>query len=305
MNICAPTGQKSLILIVDDDAQSRDSLAAFLEQNGYDVATVKDGQEALHFRTLTIPDLILLDVLMPNLDGLATCRALRKESISPRIPIIMLTGLFDAYSVDHAFEAGADDYVTKPIHWAVLRQRIRLHLERRDMEARIRHQATFDPLTDLPNRTLFLDRLQHAISMAVRNQESLALLFVDLDHFKEVNDTLGHAARDELLRQAGIRLKHCVRHSDTLARLGGDEFTIIISNVCQPPEPQIVAEKIRSTLSLPFDLHGRVTSISASIGITLFPTDADSLETLLLNADQAMYQAKNLGRNRYQFFTPP
>ncbi|MBF0271960.1 MAG: diguanylate cyclase [Magnetococcales bacterium] len=302
MNTTAPAGRKGLILVADDDILMREALVVFFQKNGHEVVVAKDGQEVLQIRALTVPDLIVLDVCMPNLDGFETCRALRRDWVAPRIPIIMLTGLFDTQSVDQAFEAGADDYVTKPIHWAILRQRVLLLLHRSDVEARIRHQANFDGLTDLPNRVLFLDRLTHALSLACRNGESLAVLFIDLDHFKPINDTLGHGAGDELLRQVAQRLRQCVRQSDTLARLGGDEFTIIVANLCQPPDPEIVAEKVLAALSRPFCLHGTHAIISASVGIALYPDHGTELEILLRNADQAMYQAKSLGRNRYQRF---
>ncbi|MBF0213165.1 MAG: diguanylate cyclase [Magnetococcales bacterium] len=293
-----------LVLIADDDPLIREAMALFLQQQGHEVVTASDGQEVLNWRALTIPDLILLDVRMPGMDGIDTCHALRKNWGTPHIPIIMLTSLHDSHSVDLAFEAGADDYITKPIHWAILRQKVRVMLERSAVEARIRHLATYDSLTDLPNRTLFLDRLEHAISLADRNQKSLALLFIDLDRFKAVNDSHGHAVGDALLRQVSLRLRGCVRHSDTLARLGGDEFTVIIGNLCMPPDPEIVADKILTSLAHPFDLNGIIVTISASIGITLFPADATELNTLIQNADQAMYLAKHLGRNRYHFFAP-
>ncbi|MBF0190192.1 MAG: diguanylate cyclase [Magnetococcales bacterium] len=307
MNTTAPAGRKGLILVADDDIVMRESLVAFFQRNGHEVMVARDGQEVLRIRSLIVPDLIVLDVCMPNLDGFETCRALRRDWTVPRIPIIMLTGLFDTPSVDRAFEAGADDYVTKPIHWAILRQRVRLLLHRSEVEARIRYQANFDGLTDLPNRTLFLDRLTHALLLACRNGESLAVLFIDLDHFKPVNDTLGHGAGDELLRQVAQRLRLCVRQSDTLARLGGDEFTIILANLCQPPDPEIVAEKVLAALSRPFELPGVAygITISASVGIALYPEHGTDLESLLQKADQAMYQAKGLGRNRYCCFKPP
>ncbi|MBF0627576.1 MAG: diguanylate cyclase [Magnetococcales bacterium] len=304
MNRHADAGTKKLLLVADDDLLIRESLTLFLQKQGYEVIAAHNGQEVLHWRSLVIPDLIVLDVCMPEPDGIATCRTLREQWISPRIPILMLTGQYDSRTVDLAFEAGADDYLIKPVHWALLRQKVHQLLERSAVEARIRHQATYDGLTDLPNRILFLDRLDHAISLARRTREALALLFIDLDRFKEVNDTLGHACGDELLRQVGQRLKNCVRHSDSLARLGGDEFTVIVANVCQPPDPDIVAEKILTALAQPFMLNGTQVTISASIGITLFPDHGADLTTLLENADQAMYEAKKLGGNRYHNFVP-
>ena len=177
------------------------ALTVFLKQNGYDVMEAMDGQHALNLFTQAPPNLVLLDIDMPIMDGYTACQALRNCPCSAQVPIIMMTGLSDSQSVDHAFASGADDYVTKPIHWAVLRQRIRMLIERRKAEETIQHQATFDGLTDLPNRVLFMDRLDHAISLAHRNQGNFAVMFIDLDRFKEINDTLGHASGDELLRQ--------------------------------------------------------------------------------------------------------
>ncbi|MBF0163466.1 MAG: diguanylate cyclase [Magnetococcales bacterium] len=295
---------QNLILVAEDEPAMREALHQFLIRQGYAVVLACNGQEAIDMCASVMPDLILLDVRMPKIDGLTACRTLRKDTIGPRIPIIMLTALFDAGSVDRAFEAGADDYITKPVHWAILRQRIRVLMERRGAEARIHHQATFDALTDLPNRTLFLDRLEHAIQLSTRNQSRLALLFIDLDGFKQINDTYGHAAGDALLRQLGQRLKDLIRHSDTLARLGGDEFTAIIAPIGTPHDTEVVADKILLTVSEPYDLDGQQATISASIGITLFPDDADTTADLLQNADQAMYQAKKLGKNRHHFYRP-
>ncbi|MEO5340407.1 MAG: diguanylate cyclase [Magnetococcus sp. MYC-9] len=290
------------ILVADDDECMLAVLARFLKKNGYEVLKTRDGQGAIHLFAQASPDMILLDVSMPVMDGFSACDIIRKLPGGARVPIVMMTGLSDDQSVDQAFAAGADDYVTKPIHWAVLRQRIRLLMERRKAEATIRHQATFDGLTDLPNRNLFMDRLERAISLARRNRENIAVLFIDLDHFKEVNDTLGHAAGDELLLQVANRLKECVRHSDTVARMGGDEFTMILSSVTLPLDPEMVACKVLSSLSQPFDLHGHAATISGSVGITLFPQDCTTLDALLKHADHAMYMAKRAGKNCFRFF---
>ncbi|MBF0162073.1 MAG: diguanylate cyclase [Magnetococcales bacterium] len=275
-----------------------------LKKDGYDVIGTQDGQEAVDLFVQNQPDMLLLDVSMPVMDGFAVCETIRKLPSGARVPIVMLTGLSDDQSVDQAFAAGADDYVTKPIHWAVLRQRIRLFMERRRAEAIILYQATFDTLTELPNRNLFMDRLERAIALARRNQEQLAVLFIDLDRFKEVNDTWGHAAGDELLRQTARRLKECVRQSDTVARMGGDEFTMLLPGVSFPADPEMVARKILFSLSQPFDLHGHISVISGSVGIALFPQDSDTLQTLLKYADHAMYEAKRQGKNGFLFFHP-
>jgi diguanylate cyclase (GGDEF)-like protein/PAS domain S-box-containing protein len=176
--------------------------------------------------------------------------------------------------------------------------------QRREAETLIWRQANFDLLTKLPNRQMFHDRLEQHIKKANRAVRPLALMFLDLDRFKEVNDTLGHDIGDALLMDAAQRLISCVRDTDTVARLGGDEFTIILSELDDIRSVDRVAQEILSQLSEPFLLGSEVVYISASIGITLYPEDAAEIEILLKNADQAMYAAKSLGRNRYTYFTP-
>jgi diguanylate cyclase (GGDEF)-like protein/PAS domain S-box-containing protein len=175
--------------------------------------------------------------------------------------------------------------------------------DRKQTEQIIWRQANFDPLTGLPNRTMFHDRLKQEIKKADRTGRTLGLLFIDLDRFKEINDTLGHDMGDFLLKQAAKRLNDCVRATDTVARLGGDEFTVILSELDEPDSSERIARNILGNLAEPFSLGEEVAYVSASIGITLYPDDADSSESLLKNADQAMYAAKNQGRNGYHYFT--
>jgi diguanylate cyclase (GGDEF)-like protein/PAS domain S-box-containing protein len=175
--------------------------------------------------------------------------------------------------------------------------------QKRLSEELIWTQANFDPLTGLPNRRMFHDRLEQELKKAHRAGLPMALMFLDLDHFKEVNDTLGHAVGDLMLREAAQRIVSCVRESDTVARLGGDEFTIIIGELEEVGSIERIAQQILDRLAAPFALHDDIAYITVSIGITLYPEDATGIEDLLKNADQAMYAAKNLGRNRYSYFT--
>ncbi|MBI2236838.1 MAG: EAL domain-containing protein [Magnetospirillum sp.] len=170
-------------------------------------------------------------------------------------------------------------------------------------EDRIRRQATYDQLTNLPNRSLFLDRLGQAVHLADRSGQMVGLMFIDLDGFKLVNDTLGHHVGDMLLQETGRRLLLCVRAGDTVARLGGDEFTVLMPNLGNYRNAPRVAQRILDSLRKPFDLGGKEAFVSGSIGITVFPDDADSAETMLKNADAAMYRAKEMGKANYQFFT--
>ena len=174
--------------------------------------------------------------------------------------------------------------------------------QRKQYEALIEHQANYDALTDLPNRLLFMKRLAQAVGRALEDRARVALMFIDLDMFKEVNDTLGHAYGDLLLQAVAERLLACVRESDTVARLGGDEFTVILSEVHNPKHVTLIADKLLQQLSQSFELDGHEVRISGSIGITLAPDDAQDVETLLKYADSAMYKAKETGRNAYYVY---
>ncbi len=175
--------------------------------------------------------------------------------------------------------------------------------QRKKAEKLLAHQANYDPLTDLPNRTLGMDRLQQAMILVQRNNKYLGVIFLDLDHFKIINDTLGHKYGDQLLIFAAKRLRNCLRKTDTVCRLGGDEFLIIITDLESPNQCEFIAKKLLNTLQKPFILQGEEIFISASIGITIYPEDSHDLENLMQNADMAMYSAKRQGRNNFQFFT--
>ncbi len=178
-------------------------------------------------------------------------------------------------------------------------------IERKQMEAWLQHIARHDPLTDLPNRELFHDRLQTALRLADRNHAQLALFYLDLDKFKQVNDTLGHPVGDLLLQEVAHRLEQCVRESDTVGRVGGDEFLVLLNGISQPECALRVAEKIRVALDRPFDLAGHRVHVPPSIGIALYPDHADDYKQMIRHADEAMYEAKRNGGNRFQLSTLP
>jgi diguanylate cyclase (GGDEF)-like protein/PAS domain S-box-containing protein len=174
--------------------------------------------------------------------------------------------------------------------------------DRKQSEEHLLYLAHYDVLTGLPNRELFTDRIEHALANAYRQGEQVALLFIDLDHFKQVNDTLGHSAGDELLRQVAQRLKNNIRENDTAARLSGDEFTVILEHFHHRQDVEILTRKLLTELSLAYSIKGREVTICASIGIAFYPNDAEEIEKLIRCADQAMYKAKENGRNTHAFY---
>jgi diguanylate cyclase (GGDEF)-like protein/PAS domain S-box-containing protein len=174
--------------------------------------------------------------------------------------------------------------------------------DQKNAEEQIRHLAHFYPLTDLPNRALFSDRLQQALATAKRDKSHMALLFIDLDKFKPINDTQGHHVGDLLLKEAALRMQQCVRESDTVARIGGDEFGVLLPIIEEEQDAMLVAEKIRYALNQPFILVGQSLNISSSTGIAVYPDHGNDEKQLLINADTAMYLAKEGGRNNVMLF---
>jgi diguanylate cyclase (GGDEF)-like protein len=436
MFTCEKNRAVPLILVIDDDGLVRQLARHALESAGFLVIDAAGGAEGLAVYQERHPDLVLLDVVMPKLDGFAVCSALRALPGGEFTPVLMMTGLDDVESIDRAFKMGATNFVVKPINWTVLLHTIRYvirsstllrelwaseaknrallhaipdmifqlascgtlldfkaskevepllpfarfigrklpdflpedvanltmrHLvqalatdevqhfeyelvldgvryafearlavsgsdhvlaivrditERKISEERIRHLAYYDGLTNLPNRTFFRAQLEHAISHAKRHQSLVALLFLDLDNFKVINDTLGHGEGDNVLRQVSARLATCVRTMDTIgrpadagscgviSRFGGDEFAILLSEINCAEDAARVAWRILESFRSGFSLKGQEFHVSASIGIALCPLDSDDIETLFKYADFAMYSAKEKGKNMFQFYAP-
>jgi len=435
--------KQPLVLVADDDPTMRLLVREALSPQGISVVEAEDGEAALEAFVRVEPDLVLLDVQMPGVDGFHACERLRTLPGARHTPIMMMTGLDDVDSIRRAYECGATDFVTKPIPWLILSHRVRYLLraaenvaelrrsrerltaaqrlarmgswqldletgqlsaseealalyglprqdgpidpallrplihpddlpgleaamraclegqeslhhdyrvvladgserlmhsqaqlvhdeggrriglegtvqdvtERRRAEEQILYLAYHDALTGLGNRLLFKQRLGLALAQARRGESGIGVLFLDLDHFKRINDTLGHSVGDLLLQGVADRIVASVRESDTVARsatsdsaaaisrLGGDEFTILLSEVREAQDLAKVARRILDALSRPFTLEGHEIVIGASIGIAAWPMDGDDVETLLRNADTAMYHAKDRGRNNYQFYT--
>ncbi len=294
--------QAPVVLIADDDPAIRLVLRYTMEQSGYHVIEVENGQEALQSVIDHSPDLILMDAVMPVMDGFCATEAIKKIIECQATPILMATSLDDDQSIARAFEVGASDYITKPFNWSVLKHRTARMISAAKAEKEIRHLAYHDVLTGLPNRMLFMDRIDQAISRAQREDSKFGLLFLDIDHFKVINDSMGHAAGDELLNIVSQRLTSVLRKTDTVARLGGDEFTIIIEALDQEKSVAAVAKNILTALEQPVEINQKNVHIGGSIGISLYPQDGDDFGTLLKNADIAMYRAKELGRQTFQFY---
>ncbi|HOM70908.1 MAG TPA: EAL domain-containing protein [Armatimonadota bacterium] len=298
------------VLIAEDDSVSRRLLEVLLAKWGYEVVVARDGQEAFNIlESSDAPHLAVLDWMMPVMDGVQVCREIRKRRVEPYTYVILLTAKSGKQDVIEGLDAGADDYITKPFDTSELQVRLRagrriveLQNELLSIREALREQATHDPLTRLPNRLLFGDRLSQGLARARRQGKLLAIMFLDLDRFKIINDTLGHSAGDILLTHVAKRLTTVLRDVDTIARMGGDEFTIIISEIDSPDEVSIIAEKVLKSFPEPFYVNDQEVFVSPSIGISLFPTDGADAETLVKNADTAMYRAKDFGRNTYQFY---
>ncbi len=288
----APSDGAARVLVVDDDRSTRATLRYALELKGFGVDEATSGDEAFRMLHAHKPDLILLDAVMPGTDGFATCARIKDQAETRDTPVLMITSLDDRQSIERAFAAGASDYITKPLHLNVVVQRVRRTIEASRAERHVRHLAYTDTLTGLPNRTRFQEQLQRQLAHAAQAEQILAVMFLDLNRFKYVNDTLGHEIGDHLLKAVGRRLGHSVRGGDGVARLGGDEFTVVLENLGSTAVAGSVAQKVAADLSRPYVIEGHDIFVTPSIGIALFPRDGQDLSTLLRHADTAMYRAK-------------
>jgi diguanylate cyclase (GGDEF)-like protein len=325
-----------LILVVDDDKTMRRLLRRAMEKEGYQVVEASDGEQCLDAYSSQKPDLILLDAVMPVMDGFSCCIQLQaqdgedaaKETLpiggtgygsgdpaqkrSRDIPVLMITGLDDQESVDRAFEAGAADYVTKPIHWPVLLQRVRRLLQQaqlyKQLEAanlELQRLATVDGLTAIANRRRFDEYLDQQWHQLGRAHAPLSLILCDIDFFKLYNDTYGHPGGDECLQRVASVLRARVRRTaDLAARYGGEEFAVILPSA-DAAGALHVAEAIQSEVRALQIVHPKSTVsqwVTLSLGVTTTIPSSDSLPaTLIAAADKALYQAKAQGRDRIIF----
>jgi diguanylate cyclase (GGDEF)-like protein len=292
------------VLLIEDNPGDARLVKEFLTETGnaqFNLTHVERLEEAFSRLSENNFDVVLLDLSLPDAQGLGTVQRIQIEF--PAVPIVVLSGMSDERLAVQAVQGGAQDYLVKGEGGGSLLMRsMRYAIERKQTEERLAYLAQYDHLTGLANRALFRDRLDQALARAERNNQRLALMFLDLDHFKSINDTLGHDVGDQLLEEVARRLKSCVRKTDTVARIGGDEFTVILEGITSNQDPIIVAQKIIDKLSPSFILAGQEIFSGISIGITVYPDDGETARELLKYADRAMYRAKDLGCNNYQFY---
>lgn len=307
-----PTHRKR-ILVVDDHEDNVEVLRARLEARGYEVEGANDGQSALDTVPRFLPDLILLDVMMPDMDGLEVARRLKADRSLPFIPVIMQTALDSTERMVAGLEAGADDYVTKPINFAELEARIRSLLrikklqedlgerekELSQMNDRLLHISLTDGLTGVDNRRALEQRLHEMFEHSLRLHEPISCVMCDIDHFKKVNDTYGHAAGDEVLKQFAEILKLEAREIDRVGRYGGEEFLLLLPGTVLDSAVTF-AERVRQRVEEnTFSFEGGTLKRTVSLGVASWPHPRiKGREEMLKAADDALYVAKEMGRNR-------
>jgi diguanylate cyclase (GGDEF)-like protein len=291
------------VLLVEDnpiDAQLTQDLLEAWAADTFEISHASVLSEGLARLSRDRFDIVLLDLSLPDAQGLSTVTQVL--ATSPGVPVVVLSGHDDHSLALQSVQHGAQDYLVKGRGSAEFLARSILYaIERKRAQERLTYLAQYDQLTGLVNRTLFRDRLVHAMARSKRKDQPLAVMLLDLDRFKAVNDTLGHDVGDQLLRLVAERLKTCVREVDTIARMGGDEFTAILEGVSGEPDVAVVAKRIVEALSTPFDIASHHVSVAVSIGITLYPDDDQNIDGLLKHADAAMYRAKQHGGSGFQF----
>src|ERR1700688_5023485 len=314
------------VLVVDDDAGARLLVGTALEMAGFRVIAAADGMTALRPFREHPADCVVLDVVMPGMNGFDVCSALRAMPESRHVPILMQSSLDDLETVNRAYNAGATDFSSKGINPMLLAQRVKFLVrakqnqdQLRESEARFRYLAYYDPLTTLPNRQRLLQILEQQVGWAAPRQRGLAVLMLDIDNFSRINDTQGQALGDALLKEVAHRLQNCLRDSqrtldhahdslekiditDWVARTGGDEFARALPGVSTAEAAQAVAQRVQSALARPFVFAQDEIPLSATMGISLFPGDAATSGALIKNADAAMHHCKKTGHGGVEFF---
>lgn len=300
-----PDSNEIKILLVEDnpgDARLVEMMLSQSDSSYYCLMVADSLQAASELIDENEFQAALLDMSLPDGDGIDNIT--RLKSCKSNLPIVVLSGRFDESFALDTVKVGAQDYLVKGEidHWKLVRA-LNYSIERKHLQDNIDFMAHHDQLTGLANRVLFRSRLSHAIQSAERRKELVAVLYLDLDHFKAINDGLGHEMGDKLLCEVANRLKKSVREVDTVARLGGDEFAIVLEGVTETNSAVTIAEKIIDVLSKSIAIEENTLYVGTSIGIAFYPHCGLDVDSITKNADSAMYKAKRNGRNQYQFYT--
>ena len=303
----------STIMMVDDEPTTLEVLEMFLEGEGYEnFISVTDSTQALRLLAEERPDVLLLDVVMPNVTGLEILSAMRDDEALQLIPVIILTSSTEAETKLEGLKLGATDFLSKPLDPKELALRLRNTLAAKAYRDRL---AYYDGLTGLPNRRLFVERLERTLRRVKTQSIECAVLHIEVDRLKQINDTLGRSVGDALLRAIVDRLEMSVRPSDfivtpealreinALSRIGGGEFSVFLPGVGPVDRAPSVARRVLSNLTEPFHLDGHDLFVTANIGIAIYPNDGENIEDLLSNAHIAMAHAKRGGQNDYHFYS--
>jgi len=318
--------EDATVLVVDDDPGAQLLARSALELAGFRVVTAQDGVQGLAAFNAHSPDCIVLDVIMPGMNGFEMCARVRGIPEGEHVPILMMTSLDDMESVSRAYTVGATDFASKGVNPMLLAQRAKFLVRSKQIqdrlrasEARVRYLAYYDPLTRLPNRQRLVEIIEQLIAWAAPRNHKIAVMSLNIDDFSRINDTLGQANGDALISEIATRLQNCLRDpsrmmdysgaeidmsdpTDWLARIGGDEFALVMPRVPNSDAASLVARRIQTALARPFLIAQQELPVSATIGISFFSDDGADAQTLTKNAHAAMHHGKKLGRGSCQFF---
>lgn len=301
------------IMMIDDEPIMVEVVKAFLSDAGFtEFFGINDPKLAIEAIQTQRPDVLLLDLMMPGIDGFTLLKIIRNDPHLKMLPVVVLTAASDADTKLRVLELGATDFLEKPVDPSELALRVRNTLAFKAYNDRLAH---FDALTGLPNRSFFLNQLASQLRRAKRKNTPFSVLQINLDRFKQINESLGHRAADQLLISAGQRLLACVRGTDSVGRLadqpggnsvsrvGGDDFTALLSEITDSNKASQVAKRVVDAIARPFHIDGKELFISASVGIANFPGDGQTAEDILRNADSALRESKRVGTGSIRFFS--
>ncbi len=319
------SSHKPTILVVDDYPANLHVLLESLKDAGYKALIAINGESAIRQADFAKPEMIILDVMMPGMDGFETCRRLKQQPNTQDIPVIFMTALSETVDKLRGFQAGGVDYITKPFNVVELLARVNVHLELTQAREALKHanqelqdineklrqsqeqlerMARIDPLTELANRRDMLERLEQEKLRSARSASTFAVVLCDIDDFKRVNDNYGHDCGDVVLVSVAKLLRDNLRGQDHVARWGGEEFLLLLADTDEGGAERLT-ERIRETVAgATYTYHEHSLAISMTFGVSMYQADA-GMHACLIHADQALYQGKEQGKNRVVVFQPP